>query len=165
MTHLLDEAKAFTSHVDAIGFHHLTTDGLILAGGFPDFGRRPTMFIRGVDSKGRGRFKYIIFDLTAIKSPSDGSGRMTPQQEKECEAGYCVLMKDAQNVVTGLIDIVLKPDFRRRGLGRRIIDALKAGSPTDFDVMDVKKASRGFWRKMGGRERGDDNHWVIPHGS
>jgi ribosomal protein S18 acetylase RimI-like enzyme len=162
LSHLLNEGNAFSSRLDGLGFHYLEADGLILAGGFPDFGRRPSMFLRGLDAKKRSRFKYIVFDLTAITSPSDESGRMTPQQEKESEAGYCVLLKDANHVVTGLIDIVLKPAFRGRGIGRRIIDALKAGSPTDFDVMDVRKSSHGFWKKMGGRPVGHDKNWIIP---
>lgn len=140
------------SKYDGLGLHHLSIERLVLCGGFPDFGRgagRTGIAMSMDDKKGRSRLKYIIYDTSLVDT---GGGRfMTKEETERSHVGYCVLLRHSDTgVITGLIDIVIKPAHRGCGIGSTIVDELvKEAQPADFDVYDVKQRSRGFWTRMG----------------
>lgn len=140
------------SRFDGMGLQHISIGKLLLCGGFPDFGRgQGGMRVRIPDGKGRSRLKYIIYDTSLVENT--GQKFMSDEETARAHAGYCVLLRhdgEEGHPITGLIDIVIKPAHRGRGLGSTIVSALvEAVTPADFDVYDVKQRSRGFWSRMG----------------
>ena len=156
------------SRFDGMGLHHIWIGHILVCGGFPDFGRSMKgMPVQSLDKKGRKRLKYVIYDMSLVKS---GGGKfMSEEETARAEAGYCVLLRnDGEDgrPITGLIDIVIKKEHRGRGIGSEVVRALAdAVRPAEFDIYDVKRGAAGFWSKMGAVPvDSKKKDWVFPAG-
>ena len=134
----LDEMPAMTLHgPDGFGLTQYSGDEYALVGGFRD----------GSSNAGELRLKYQIYSHALIDA-NDGDFA-------KGEIGYCVVRVASddgpdQGDILGLIDIELKPKYRKSGHGKKIVrdivDTTKSGN---LDIHDIQKKAKKFWDKMG----------------
>ena len=134
----LDEMPAMTLHgPDGFGLTQYSGDEYALVGGFRD----------GASNAGELRLKYQIYSHALIAA-NDGNF-------EKGEIGYCVVRVASddgpdQGEILGLIDIELKPKYRKSGHGKKIVrdivDTTKSGN---LDIHDIQKKAKKFWDKMG----------------
>ena len=129
---------AMTLHgPDGFGLTQYSGDEYALVGGFRD----------GSSNAGELRLKYQIYSHALIDA-NDGDFA-------KGEIGYCVVRVASddgpdQGDILGLIDIELKPKYRKSGHGKKIVrdivDTTKSGN---LDIHDIQKKAKKFWDKMG----------------
>jgi len=129
---------AMTLHgPDGFGLTQYSGDEYALVGGFRD----------GSSNAGELRLKYQIYSHALI----DANGG----DFAKGEIGYCVVRVasddgEDQGDILGLIDIELKPKYRKSGHGKKIVrdivDTTKSGN---LDIHDIQKKAKKFWDKMG----------------
>ena len=129
---------AMTLHgPDGFGLTQYSGDEYALVGGFRD----------GASNAGELRLKYQIYSHALIAA-NDGNF-------EKGEIGYCVVRVASddgpdQGEILGLIDIELKPKYRKSGHGKKIVrdivDTTKSGN---LDIHDIQKKAKKFWDKMG----------------
>jgi len=129
---------AMTLHgPDGFGLTQYSGDEYALVGGFRD----------GASNAGELRLKYQIYSHALI----DANGG----DFAKGEIGYCVVRVasddgEDQGDILGLIDIELKPKYRKSGHGKKIVrdivDTTKSGN---LDIHDIQKKAKKFWDKMG----------------
>ena len=129
---------AMTLHgPDGFGLTQYSGDEYALVGGFRD----------GASNAGELRLKYQIYSHALI----DANGG----DFAKGEIGYCVVRVASddgpdQGEILGLIDIELKPKYRKSGHGKKIVrdivDTTKSGN---LDIHDIQKKAKKFWDKMG----------------
>ena len=134
----LSEMPAMTLHgPDGFGLTQYSGDEYALVGGFRD----------GASNAGELRLKYQIYSHALI----DANGG----DFAKGEIGYCVVRVASddgpdQGEILGLIDIELKPKYRKSGHGKKIVrdivDTTKSGN---LDIHDIQKKAKKFWDKMG----------------
>jgi hypothetical protein len=134
----LSEMPAMTLHgPDGFGLTQYSGDEYALVGGFRD----------GSSNAGELRLKYQIYSHALI----DANGG----DFAKGEIGYCVVRVasddgEDQGDILGLIDIELKPKYRKSGHGKKIVrdivDTTKSGN---LDIHDIQKKAKKFWDKMG----------------
>ena len=134
----LSEMPAMTLHgPDGFGLTQYSGDEYALVGGFRD----------GSSNAGELRLRYTIFSHALI----DANGG----DFAKGEIGYCVVRVasddgEDQGDILGLIDIELKPKYRKSGHGKKIVrdivDTTKSGN---LDIHDIQKKAKKFWDKMG----------------
>ena len=135
---IVTEMPAMTLHgPDGFGLTQYHNDDYALVGGFRD----------GASNAGELRLKYQIYSRALIDA-NDGNFA-------KGEIGYCVVRvasDDGENQgdILGLIDIELKPKYRKSGHGKKIVrdivDTTKSGN---LDIHDIQKKAKKFWDKMG----------------
>jgi len=129
---------AMTLHgPDGFGLTQYSGDEYALVGGFRD----------GASNAGELRLKYQIYSHAEIEA-NDGNF-------EKGEIGYCVVRVSSddgpdQGEILGLIDIELKPKYRKSGHGQKIVrdivDTTKSGN---LDIHDIQRKAKKFWDKMG----------------
>ena len=134
----LSEMPAMTLRgPDGFGLTQYSGDEYALVGGFRD----------GASNAGELRLKYQIYSHALI----DANGG----DFAKGEIGYCVVRVasddgEDQGDILGLIDIELKPKYRKSGHGKKIVrdivDTTKSGN---LDIHDIQKKAKKFWDKMG----------------
>jgi len=60
-----------------------------------------------------------------------------------------VFVKDSNGEIDGLVNIMLKPKFRKGGYGKMIIKSLMKTVKGDLKIFDIKPSALSFWKKMG----------------
>lgn len=90
------------------------------------------------------RLKYVIYDIK-------GKTREDVQQNmKKYEVGFVELfVLDGTGKIDGLVNIEMKPKFRRGGFGKKVIQSLMKTIGGDLKVFDIKQKALTFWKKMG----------------
>ena len=134
----LSEMPAMTLHgPDGFGMTQYSGDEYALVGGFRD----------GSSDAGELRLRYTIFSHALI----DANGG----DFAKGEIGYCVVRVasddgEDQGDILGLINIELKPKYRKSGHGKKIVrdivDTTKSGN---LDIHDIQRKAKKFWDKMG----------------
>ena len=134
----LSEMPAMTLHgPDGFGMTQYSGDEYALVGGFRD----------GSSNAGELRLRYTIFSHALI----DANGG----DFAKGEIGYCVVRVasddgEDQGDILGLINIELKPKYRKSGHGKKIVrdivDTTKSGN---LDIHDIQRKAKKFWDKMG----------------
>jgi flagellin-like hook-associated protein FlgL len=134
----LSEMPAMTLHgPDGFGLTQYSGDEYALVGGFRD----------GSSNAGELRLKYQIYSHALIDANNGDFAKG--------EIGYCVVRVASddgpdQGDILGLIDIELKPKYRKSGHGKKIVrdivDTTKSGN---LDIHDIQKKAKKFWDKMG----------------
>lgn len=138
ISEIINEMPAMTLHgPDGFGLTQYSGDEYALVGGFRD----------GSSNAGELRLKYQIYSHALI---ADNDGNFA-----KGEIGYCVVRVASddgpdQGDILGLIDIELKPKYRKSGHGKKIVrdivDTTKSGN---LDIHDIQKKAKKFWDKMG----------------
>ena len=138
ISEIITEMPAMTLHgPDGFGLTQYSGDEYALVGGFRD----------GSSNAGELRLKYQIYSHALI----DANGG----DFAKGEIGYCVVRVASddgpdQGEILGLIDIELKPKYRKSGHGQKIVrdivDTTKSGN---LDIHDIQKKAKKFWDKMG----------------
>jgi len=138
ISEIITEMPAMTLHgPDGFGLTQYSGDEYALVGGFRD----------GSSNAGELRLKYQIYSHALI----DANGG----DFAKGEIGYCVVRVasddgEDQGDILGLIDIELKPKYRKSGHGKKIVrdivDTTKSGN---LDIHDIQKKAKKFWDKMG----------------
>ena len=126
---MLSETKLQKADV-GFGMTEYSNDNFVLAGGFRS----------GNSGPGTTRLKYIIYDRTLVKRPEDAD---------QAEIGFVELfVSDDTGEIVGLVNIEIKPEFRKGGYGKRVVQDIKdtAGSLT---IHDIQKKAKTFWDKQG----------------
>ena len=134
----LSEMPAMTLHgPDGFGMTQYSGDEYALVGGFRD----------GSSNAGELRLRYTIFSHALI----DANGG----DFSKGEIGHCVVRVasddgEDQGDILGLINIELKPKYRKSGHGKKIVrdivDTTKSGN---LDIHDIQRKAKKFWDKMG----------------
>lgn len=126
------EAMEFSSLYG--GLSQYTGEKFTLAGG--------TRVVGGlnVGEKSYYRLKYIIYSNELFQQTKD---------EKQSEIGSVEIGRDNNGVIAVLIDITIKPKFRKSGYGRQIINEIVDTTKDGLHVYDIKKSAIKFWQKMG----------------
>jgi len=135
---IITEMPAMTLHgPDGFGLTQYSGDEYALVGGFRD----------GASNAGELRLKYQIYSHALIDANNGDFAKG--------EIGYCVVRVASddgpdQGEILGLIDIELKPKYRKSGHGKKIVrdivDTTKSGN---LDIHDIQKKAKKFWDKMG----------------
>jgi len=135
---IITEMPAMTLHgPDGFGLTQYSGDEYALVGGFRD----------GASNAGELRLKYQIYSHALIDANNGDFSKG--------EIGYCVVRVASddgpdQGEILGLIDIELKPKYRKSGHGKKIVrdivDTTKSGN---LDIHDIQRKAKKFWDKMG----------------
>lgn len=96
----------------------------------------------GSSPEGLTRLKYEIYDMALYNETGD---------VEKSHVGYTELfLRDEDQTIQGLVNIELKPKFRKSGRGRQIMKDLKdTVEGADIEIRDVQKKAKGFWDKVG----------------
>lgn len=98
------------------------------------------------------RLKYMIYDIRGVTAEE------FQERQEELEMGYVELfVVDATGDIDGLVNIKLNPKSRSSGVGRIVIESLKA-TVDGLKIFDIKRSAIPFWRKMGATFY-DDQHF------
>ena len=117
-----------------MGMTSYQNDDILLAGGTRS----------GNSDSEHTRLKYIVYD---IKGLSKDEFRDNQQEQ---ERGYIeVFVKYSNGEIDGLVNIVLKPKYRKGGYGKMIIKSLMKTVKGGLKVFDIKPSALTFWKKMG----------------
>jgi hypothetical protein len=117
------------------GMESMQNNEVALVGGFRS----------GNSSAGKTRLKYMVYDL---RNPPE---KWTPEEQNARESGFVELfIADGSGDITGLVNIEISTKNRKAGIGRAVIDALKATAGT-LEIYDIKQKAVPFWRKMGAK--------------
>ena len=129
-TNTIDEEEF--EKIDAgFGMSEYQNSRYVLAGGFRS----------GNSSAGTTRLKYMIYDLELYAKTND---------QNSSEIGFVELfVEDKSGEIVGLVNIELKPKFRKGGHGAKIIQDIKDTTSDGFNVHDIQKKPKKFWDKQG----------------
>jgi hypothetical protein len=121
----------FDREEQAMGLSTLYNDNYQLAGGFRS----------GSSPAGTTRLKYVIYSMDLFQRTND---------PKKSEIGFVELFANDENGnIEGLVNIELKPKFRKSGHGKVIIQDLIDTVDDGLNIHDIQKKASGFWKKMG----------------
>jgi len=130
----LMEMAAFTRSEIGMGLSVLSNDNFELVGG----GRS------GSSQWDETRLKYLIFDMEIFNSLKDG------EDQEKANVGFVELfVKDKDHQLVGLVNIRLKPKYRKSGRGRQLIKDLVDTTNNGLSIHDIKKSAQRFWAKVG----------------
>lgn len=86
------------------------------------------------------RLKYEIYSHEIFKET---------QNQEQSAVGTIELAREEDGSPVGLIDITLKPKFRKHGFGKEIIKELLEATKEGLYIFDIQKKAIKFWQKMG----------------
>lgn len=130
VTDIFEMAKMTKTEL-GYGLTQYSNANFILAGGMRS----------GSSSADTTRLKYVIYDMSLFKKKGD---------EDKSQIGIVELfVEDETGEIVGLVNIELKPKFRKGGRGRQIIQDIKDTTKSGFTVHDIQKKARKFWEKVG----------------
>ena len=86
------------------------------------------------------RLKYIIYSNDLFNKTKN---------EKDSEIGSVEIGRDNEGIISVLIDITIKPKFRKNGYGKQLIKEIVNTTKDGLHVYDIKKSAIKFWLKMG----------------
>jgi GNAT superfamily N-acetyltransferase len=133
-----------------MGLDYYQNDEIALVGGMRS----------GNSSAGQTRIKYMIYDIVGL------DGQMTAEEQQKRERGFIeVFVKDGSADIIGLVNIELKPKFRRSGIGKKVIKSLMKTVKGDLKIFDIQAKALSFWTKMGIEFYGDsrfENRLDVP---
>lgn len=114
-----------------MGLSQYTNDNFIMWGGMRS----------GNSPAGETRLRFVIYSVELLKSGVE---------QEAAEVGYVELfVNDETHEITGLVNIVIKPKFRKGGYGRKIVQDIKDTTKTGLNIFDIQKRAKRFWDKMG----------------
>ena len=128
----IKEAMEFTSHY--AGLTQYSGEKFTLAGGI----RVPGGL--NVGEKSYYRLKYQIYSNELFTQTTD---------EELANIGTVEIGRNNDGTIACLIDIKLKPKFRKSGYGRALIQEIVDTTIDGLYVIDVKKSAIKFWEKVG----------------
>jgi GNAT superfamily N-acetyltransferase len=99
------------------------------------------------------RLKYIIYSNDLYKETNS---------EELSKIGYAEIGREDNGDIVVLIDIKLKPKFRKSGYGREIIKEIVQTTKKGLHVYDIKKSAIKFWKKVGAVLTDKDTKGFIP---
>jgi len=92
------------------------------------------------------RLKFMVYDIRDINSSEEFNEKVN-----DIEMGYVELfVVDVTGEIDGLVNINLSTKARGNGIGRLVIESLKATTGS-LKIFDIKKSAIPFWRKMGAK--------------
>jgi ribosomal-protein-alanine N-acetyltransferase len=106
-----------------------------------------------------------LAEIAAIQAASQEAAQWTPADylnydlcvliSEERIAGFLVSREIAEGQCE-LLNLAVAPVFRRRGVARRLVDALAAGHPGEvfLEVRESNAGARGFYKALGFQEFG-----------
>ncbi len=109
-------------------------------------------FSLGPGPGGTENYHYdIISDDIYEKETSKGKSQQ--DSINKATVGAALMFRDANGKISGLTNLEIKPQHRKKGYGTKIIDAFKS-SPADlinreFKIIDIKKNAVKFWKNLG----------------
>jgi len=139
------EAEKLTKHELGMGMSSYQNKDIFLAGGFRS----------GNSDAQHTRLKFMIYDIRGVK-PEEFNER-----QEELEMGFVeVFAVDATGNIDGLVNIKLNPKARRSGLGRLVIESLRATTGS-LKIFDIQRSAIPFWKKLGVTFY-TDTHFTTP---
>ncbi|RKZ78062.1 MAG: hypothetical protein DRQ35_06615 [Gammaproteobacteria bacterium] len=142
---IITEAEKLTKHELGMGMSSYQNKDIFLAGGFRS----------GNSDAQHTRLKFMIYDIRGI-TPEDFQER-----QDELEMGFVELFAvDSTGDIDGLVNIKLNPKARRSGLGRLVIESLKATTGS-LKIFDIQRSAIPFWKKLGVTFY-KDQHFTTP---
>ncbi len=130
LSELLEMAKMKYSK-QSYGLSQYDNDNYILAGGMRS----------GPSAAGTTRLKYIIYDNVYFQKTGDDEG---------AQIGFVeFFVDDDTGEIVGLVNIELKPKFRKSGHGKQIIQDIMDTTEYGLTIHDIQKKARKFWEKVG----------------
>jgi ribosomal protein S18 acetylase RimI-like enzyme len=127
------EAMEFTSHFAGL-ITQYNGEKFTLSGGQRVVGGL------NVGEKSYHRLKYIIYSNELFQQTKD---------EKQSEIGTIEIGRENDGTIAVLIDITIKPKFRKSGYGRQLINEIVDTTKDGLHVYDIKKSAIKFWQKIG----------------
>jgi GNAT superfamily N-acetyltransferase len=141
----------------------LPEDGAFLLSVYDAF-RRPELSMLGWSESELGAFIRTQFEAQTLHFTTvfPGADNVVVLVDGE-PAGR--LLVDRSDTMVRIVDIVLLPDFRRIGVGGRVVRLLLAeadtlGLPVTCNVA-LDNVARGFWEHLGFEQRGLDGLHVA----
>jgi len=145
MNDVILEATALTKHELGMGMSSYQNKEIFLAGGMRS----------GNSDSEHTRLKFMVYDIRGVE-PEEFRDR-----QEELEMGFVELfVVDATGEIDGLVNIKLEPKARGNGVGRIVIESLKATAGS-LKIFDIKRSAIPFWKKMGATFY-KDQHFVTP---
>ena len=109
-------------------------------------------FSLGPGPGGTENYHYDIIS-NDIYEKETSKGKSQQDSINKATVGAAKMFRDANGKISGLTNIEIKPQHRKKGYGTKIIDAFKS-SPADlinreFKIIDIKKNAVKFWKNLG----------------
>jgi len=128
----LTEATLSTADI-GMGLYQMYNDEVTFFGGMRSGGSRAEVT----------RLKFMIYDMRGATE------QLTQEEQEKRESGFVELfVYDGTQDVEGLVNIEIKPNMRRNGIGRIAIESL-VDTFSPLRIYDIKQKAVPFWRKMG----------------
>lgn len=125
-----------------LGLIAASNDNIILAGGMRS----------GNSSANLTRRKYTIYDKS-IWEDMLKNGSSNDDAQIASEVGITELFvedgKELSLGVTGLVNLEVKKEHRKKGIARKVVDAIRHTTGKELGIFDIKKAYVSTWRKLG----------------
>lgn len=117
----------------AMGMESMQNDEIALVGGFRS----------GNSEAGFTRLKYLVYDIEGVTEA------LTAEEQAKREVGFVELfIKDGSGDIDGLVNIDIKPKFRKGGFGKKVIQSLLKTAKGDLKIHDIQAKAVSFWKKM-----------------
>jgi ribosomal protein S18 acetylase RimI-like enzyme len=102
----------------------------------------------------RARCEFAVLPTPTLAAALAGSRWIAHAYDGDRLVGFARAISDG--VVTAYVNnVMVDPDYRRRGIGRRILAALMAGRDGVKFVLHTRTGSRSFYRAIGFAEAAD----------
>jgi len=132
-TDFITEGSKLSKHEMGMGMTSYQNEEILLAGGMRS----------GNSDAQHTRLKYMIYDIRGVTAEEFQA------KQDELEMGFVELfVVDGSGDIDGLVNIKLNPKARGNGVGRIVIESLKA-SVNGLKIFDIKRGAIPFWKKMG----------------
>lgn len=133
LNQIFEAITKMSKHDIGMGMTAYQNDEIVLVGGFRS----------GGSSSEYTRLKYLVYDISTV-SPAEAQ-----ENSDEYEVGFVEVFVLSSGKIDGLVNIELKPKFRRGGFGKKVIKSLMLTTGSDLKIFDIKKKALSFWIKMG----------------
>lgn len=123
-----------TCSIASSGLRQYSNDDILLLGGYSRSGSTPDGTV------GAG---FMVFDMRqlAVGDPPDDA-RLGKVE--------LFLLQPQLQQIHGLVNIEVLPALRRRGIGRRVVEAIAATAPdTTLKIYDIQQDAVPFWIRLG----------------
>lgn len=125
------EMPAMTRNPIGMGMTEYQNDRFVFSGGYRS----------GSSPSGQTRLHYEVYDLVIFTDTKDVNSALIGSVD--------LMVSDETGEIVGLVDITLKPKFRKGGRGSKIIQDIRDTAGKEITIHDIQAKAKGFWKKVG----------------
>jgi GNAT superfamily N-acetyltransferase len=106
----------------------------------------------GNSSANLTRRKYAIHDKEFWNELLNSGMKPDDAQDKSQVGIVELFVKDGEELnfgATGLVNLEIKKEHRKKGIARKVVDAIRHTTGKELEIFDIKKHYVSTWRKLG----------------